>query len=158
MEPQPVDEESGSAVDPAAGSAHEIGADVSAVFFRCQCVAQSCPVQPHFLGQFRKERGTEAALVLKKRIVHLPELTLRSGELCRLRRSLGLGMNFVQWKVAEHKTQSLAKVFLHVLDDGVSASTMRTLVVAVLDERARRFDVALNVILGTNRNFERRHE
>src|ERR1700678_3430477 len=67
-------------------------------------------------------------------------------------------MHFGQRKIAEDETQLLAEMFLDFLHDGIGASAIGALVVAILDERDGCGCVTLNVIGWADGNFQRAHD
>ena len=67
--------------------------------------------------------------------MHRPEPAMRPGILRGFRRRLGIRVHLADREVTEHEPQPAAEVLLHQEHTGMRGSTMRTFVVAVLDER-----------------------
>src|SRR5260370_11972802 len=97
-------------------------------------------------------------LILEKVIMHRPETAVRSGELGSLGCGFRLQVNLGQREVPEHKSELLVEVSLHGLDDRVSASAVRALVISVLHQRDRSVLIALDVIICCDWYFQRGHD
>jgi hypothetical protein len=73
--------------------------------------------------------------MLEERIVHFPEQPLRPRGLCRFRGVFRMRVDFAKREVSEHKSQLRPESPLQFLHNRVRASAVRTLVIAVFDER-----------------------
>src|SRR5260370_25840718 len=79
-------------------------------------------------------RIVERPLMLKEVVMHLPELLLGGGSFRGLRGMLGMRVALGQGKVPKDKAQPPPQTSLDLLDDGISLSTRRTLIIAVFHQ------------------------
>ena len=77
----------------------------------------------------------ELSLVLEQPVVHIPEAALLAGGLGGLRGGRRMGVDVGQGEVTEHEPKAAAEPTLELLQHGVGRAAVRTLEVAVLDER-----------------------
>src|SRR5437867_2459661 len=144
--PHVVDEKRRRPVHAAAHAAHEVVAHLRLVGVRRQLALEARGVEPELPGVLDQVIVLERELALEQPIVHLPELPLRAGRFGRFGGVLRVQMQLGERKVVEHKSQARAHPLLHFLHDRVGATAMRTLEVAVLDERDGGVRRALHVI------------
>src|SRR6185369_5475873 len=89
--------------------------------------------------------------------MHLPKFSINCSKLSRFGCIFGVLMNLCQGKTSEDETKTFAKMLLHAFHDGISMPTMRALVISIFDECNFGMLIALNVIVGTNWDFQNRH-
>src|SRR5438034_9559055 len=76
-------------------------------------------------------RIVEGPLMLKEVVMHLPELLLDGGSFRGLRSMLSMPVALGQGKVPKDKAQPIPQTSLNLLDDGISPSTIGTLIIPV---------------------------
>ena len=108
-------------------------------------------VQAHLARVTFQVLGRERTLVFVQRVVHRPELALWCRGFRELGRRGGVRMRLGKRKVAEHEAQLVAEPGLHFFHDRVGHAAVRTLVVAVLDQRHGCVGGALGVIVRAHR-------
>src|SRR6266571_1746582 len=79
-------------------------------------------------------RIIERSLMLKEIVMHLPELPLSGGSFRGLRGMLSMRVALGQRKVPEDKAQPIPQTSLNLLDDGIGASTIGTLIITVFHQ------------------------
>src|SRR5438132_13853105 len=99
-------------------------------------------------------RIVERLLMLKEVIMHLPELLLDGGSFRGLRGMLSMRVALGQGKVPKDKAQPIPQTSLNLFDDGISLSTIRTLIITVFHHGHRGGFWSLLVIALTNRQSE----
>src|SRR5256714_2585183 len=82
-------------------------------------------------------RIVERPLMLKERVMHLPELPLDGGSFRCLRGMLSMRVALCQGKVPKDKAQPIPQTSLDFLDDGIGLPTIRTLIIAIFHQGHR---------------------
>src|SRR6266849_3306348 len=82
-------------------------------------------------------RIVERPLMLKESVMHLPELLLTGGSFRGLRGMLSMRVALSQGKVPKDKAQPIPQTSLNLLDDGISLSTIGTLIIPVFHQGHR---------------------
>src|SRR5204863_3367145 len=118
-------------------AAAKIIADFFRVSARCQLARKTLSVDADPRGVHRKVVVLEGILVVVEHVVHLPKPSLRCGRLRRLGSVLGVRVRLAERKIAENEAEPLAHIAAQVLNDGMRTPAMRTLEIAILDERHR---------------------
>src|SRR6185369_10501083 len=106
---QPVHEESGRAIYSTADSAVEILANTVTMRARCDFMDHAAGVQSEVQGVLRETFIVQGVLILVQNVMHFPVAALLTGRLGRLSGVFGVGMNFGQREIAEHKTQPVSQ-------------------------------------------------
>src|SRR5919201_3510226 len=140
-----VDEERWRAGDPAEICAVDVLRDASCADVMLEIIAEPFDVEPEPLGTRDQIRLLERGLFGEQQVVHLPEGALLCGGLGGFGGHLCVGMDVVQWEVAPDVAE-VAEVLHELADDGLGATAVQTLEVAVLDERDRRIRRAPDVV------------
>src|SRR4029079_7159891 len=78
------------------------------------------------------------------------------GKLGHLGRALRLRVK-LGGKIAKDESEFLAEMLLHCLDDGVGRAAGGTFIIAILDKRDGRVDLALRMVHRSHRNLQCRH-
>ena len=141
-----VDEECRRAVDSAAHTAHEMLAYQARIGSRCQLTGEADDVEIEHLCVAHQVVVGQSVLVLVEHVVHRPERALRRGNFRGLSGGLSVRVDLRQREVTEGEPQLMAEAALDSLDDRVSLSTERTLIVPILDERHWRGGRTLNMV------------
>ena len=144
--PHAVDVEGRCPVDAASHPAHEVLADARCVHVLGQLFVEALDVEPEVLRVAAEVRSREARLVFVEQVVHLPEPALGGRALGALRGLFGMRVRRRDREVPKHEPEPITQPRLNFLDDGIRRTAVRTLVVAVLDERHRRTRRSLNVV------------
>jgi len=152
-----VDKEGRRPVDPAANASGKIGSDARFVVFSLQRFEELSRGKAQLPGKRLEQGKAEAALVLQKQIVHFPELSACACKLSSFGCPFSMRMDLAQREVAEYKSKALSEVPLQPLDNGISVRAMRTFVIPIFHQGIFRMLITLNVILGSNRNFQCAH-
>ena len=82
--------------------------------------------------------------------MHLPELPLGAGSLSSFSRMLCLGMRGTDGEMPVDKGDAIPKPLLQFLDDRMRLQTMRTLIIAVLNEYDRSVESPPHMITFAN--------
>src|ERR1700751_2247576 len=101
---------------------------------------------PRSVAYRARSRGASSSWWLSRMSYISPGLALGRGRLGRLRRQLRAGVDVVEREVAPHVAHVVAVRTEQLADDALSLPAVRTLEVAVLDERHRRVVGAANVV------------
>ena len=121
--PHTVDEESRSAIHPAAYAAHEIAAH-----FLYWPVSRAFRVRA-------VRRNAQTTLVFKEGIVHVPKQSRCAGDLGALGGDLGVRVYLGQREMTENKPHASTKRQLDLIDDGMCRRAMWAFIVAVFNKR-----------------------
>ena len=81
--------------------------------------------------------GTQRGLLREQKIVHRPELSLAASAFRRQSRSQRVRVNFLERKVAIHKTQAIGEMREKQFDQGCGLLAVGTFEVTVFDQRQR---------------------
>src|SRR5882672_10688511 len=84
--------------------------------------------------------------MLVEKVVHLPELPLRRGRLGGFGGARRVRVRLRQREIPEHEAHPPPQDLLHFLHNRIGAAAMRALVVAIFDERHRRFVGSLAMV------------
>src|SRR5260370_2247008 len=87
------------------------------------------------MGQLPEHLLAERILVLEDQVMHVPELAMLGGKLSRFGGGLCVWMYFSPREVSKDKPQLFSELLLRRFDDRVCMSAVRTLVVAIFDQR-----------------------
>ena len=107
--PDFVDEKSRRAVYAAAYAAHKIATHLVPELARLKSVPQVGFGKPELFGDQENRRDAQPALVLKERVMHIPEQACRAGELGAFGSDLGVRMHFGQGEVTKNESQASAE-------------------------------------------------
>jgi hypothetical protein len=78
-------------------------------------------------------RNAQSALVLKERIVHIPEQACCAGELGAFCGDLGVRVHFGQREMPKDEPDAPTEGQLNLTDDGICQRSMRAFIVAVFN-------------------------
>ncbi|KZN25709.1 hypothetical protein A4G99_04480 [Haladaptatus sp. R4] len=92
-------------------------------------------IQFQLLGIPPKVVVFERVLMLVEVVVHLPELSLHTGRLGRLRGVEGVWMGLFQREVSKDEPEVVAHLLPDRLDDRIRSATVGALVIPVFDQR-----------------------
>src|SRR5712692_6102956 len=155
--PDAVDEKRRRPVHAAPHAGEEVAAHPRRIRSCFESGDEARHVQAADLRVASEIRIVQRVLILEQRVVHLPELPLRAGGFGGFRRVLGVRMNLGEREIAVDKTKAAAHDTQHFGDDGMCRAAMRTLIVAILDQRDRRVVGAQAVIVFKNGRSETAH-
>src|SRR5258708_39935542 len=86
-----------------------------------------------------------------------PRIFPGSGKLSDFGGRLRIGVHFAQGEIPKDESQTLFEMLLHLLHDGIGASAVWALVVAVLHQRDLSILGTLRVVFRRHRDFQCRH-
>ena len=116
--PHTVDEESRSAIHPAAYAAHEIAAHFISVLARLKGIPHDNLGKSELCADQENCRNAQTTLVFKEGIVHIPKQSRCAGDLGALGGDLGVRVYLGQGKKnTENEPHASLKMQLNLIDD-----------------------------------------
>ena len=141
-----VDVEGWSGLDTGLFATGKVGLDLDNVFTSVESLNKSCRVEAELAGELWKELFAEVFLLFVEQVMHLPELTVFSGEFGSFGCHLG-ALVLLKREVTEDKSKFVAEVLFELLDKGQNLFAGGALVVAILDEGVGRAGGASLMVL-----------
>ena len=155
--PHTVDEESRSAIHPAAYAAHEIAAHFISVLARLKGIPHDNLGKSELCADQENCRNAQTTLVFKKGFVHIPKQSRCAGDLGAFGGDLGVRVYLGQGEMTENKPHASTKRQLDMIDDGACRRAMWAFIIAVFNKRDWRVRGSSDVIILVDWYFQDGH-